>query len=94
MGFNSGFKGLMVKTLKLTISYVGAELSTFLSDTSDLLPICSRAEWRICDVGIGRRKEISENSCHTVSSAPQMPRGLSSGKPPAHVMGSADNLYR
>ena len=38
-------------------------------------------------------KEMSENCCHTISSPPQMPRGLSSEKL-AHGMASADNFYR
>lgn len=46
----------LVKTLKLTIAYVGAGLSTSLSDTSGLLATCNRVEWRICNIGIGRRK--------------------------------------
>jgi hypothetical protein len=82
---------LMVKNLKLTKSYVGAELSTFLLDTSGLLLICSREEWWISDVEIGKRKEVLENSYHTISSAPQMSRGLSSEKLPAHVIRSADH---
>ena len=46
----------LVKTLKLTIGYADAELSTSVSDTSGLLATCNRVEWRICDTVIGRRK--------------------------------------
>ena len=38
-------------------------------------------------------KEISENCCHAISSAPQMTHGLPSEKL-VHGMASADNFYR
>jgi hypothetical protein len=79
--------------VKLDLTYIGAELSSSLSGASSLLAHDNRVEWRICEIEIGKKKEIADNFCLIVSTAPQMPRRLTSQKPLARVMASADDFY-